>query len=50
MGIRKKGDDGLNGLLESLSDSEILFGAIKVNVDNMIKFFHIFFVGSEGKE
>lgn len=41
------GVDGAQGLQAALNDSDIFFGALRCSVAGKVKFFHIFFVGSE---
>ena len=40
------GGDGLSGILRTVTDDDIFFGGVRVSVDNRMKFYHLFIVGS----
>ena len=40
------GTSGLTGILGTVTDDDIFFGGVRVMVDNRMKFFHLFIVGS----
>lgn len=40
------GSDGMAGILRTVTDDDIFFGGVRVSVDNRMKFYHLFIVGS----
>lgn len=45
--VHASGESGVDGLLESLVDDDILYGCIRCTVTGRVKFFHLFFVGAD---
>ena len=46
MGQFREAGVGLDAMINSLTDDEVFFGVVKLNVSAQMKYFHIFFMGS----
>jgi hypothetical protein len=44
--VKSTGSGGIHELIANVSDDEILFAAVRVDVAGSIKFFHVYFVGA----
>ena len=44
--VKSSGSGGIHEFIDNLNDDEILFGALRVSIGSQVKFYHVFFVGS----
>ena len=44
--VKSTGSGGIHELIDSLSDDEVLFCALRLSLGGQVKFFHIYFVGA----